>query len=101
MRRRPTVLRGRGDPTVGPPFPHPSGVTPPDIPAELVPRHVALVMDGNGRWARARGLPRTEGHKRGEAALLDVVAGCIELGIGWISEYAVSTENWKRSPDEV
>jgi undecaprenyl diphosphate synthase len=96
-----TRRRGRGDRTVSPPFPHPSGVRPPDIPAELVPRHVALVMDGNGRWAKARGLPRTEGHKRGEAALLDVVAGCIELGVRWISAYAFSTENWKRSPDEV
>ena len=101
MRRRPTALRGRGDPTVRPPFPHPSGARPPGIPAELVPRHVALVMDGNGRWANARGLPRTEGHKRGEAALLDVVAGCIEVGVKWISAYAFSTENWKRSPDEV
>lgn len=87
--------------TVSPPFPHPSGVRPPAIPAALVPRHVALVMDGNGRWANARGLPRVEGHKRGEAALLDVVAGCIEVGVKWISAYAFSTENWKRSPDEV
>ena len=74
---------------------------PPDIPAELVPRHVALVMDGNGRWAKERGLPRTEGHSAGEASLLDCVHGAIELGIGWISAYAFSTENWKRSPDEV
>jgi len=96
-----TRLRGRGDRTVSPPFPHPSGVRPPDIPANLVPRHVALVMDGNGRWANARGLPRVDGHKRGEAALLDVVAGCIEVGVRWISAYAFSTENWKRSPDEV
>ncbi|MDP9239456.1 MAG: isoprenyl transferase, partial [Actinomycetota bacterium] len=59
------------------------------------------VMDGNGRWARARGLPRTAGHERGEAALFDVVEGAIELGVGWLSAYAFSTENWKRSPDEV
>ncbi len=58
-------------------------------------------MDGNGRWAKERGLPRTEGHTRGEAALLDVVAGAIEIGVGHISAYAFSTENWKRSPDEV
>ena len=96
-----TRLRGRGDPTVSPPFPHPSGARAPDIPAKFVPRHVALVMDGNGRWANARGLPRVDGHKRGEAALLDVVAGCIEVGVRWISAYAFSTENWKRSPDEV
>jgi undecaprenyl diphosphate synthase len=66
-----------------------------------VPRHIALVMDGNGRWANARGLPRTEGHRRGEAALMDVARGCIELGVRWLSAYAFSTENWKRSPDEV
>ena len=56
-----------------PPDPHPSGVKPPDIPADLVPRHVALVMDGDGRWAKKRGLPRTEGHKEGESSLLDVI----------------------------
>jgi undecaprenyl diphosphate synthase len=83
------------------PRPHPSGATPPQIPADLVPRHVAIVMDGNGRWAEARGLPRTAGHEMGEAALFDVVEGAIELGIGAVSAYAFSTENWKRSPDEV
>jgi undecaprenyl diphosphate synthase len=67
----------------------------------FVPRHVAVVMDGNGRWANARGLPRVEGHKAGEAALLEVVAGAIELGITHVSAYAFSTENWKRSPEEV
>ncbi len=83
------------------PPPHPSGATPPALPAELVPKHVAVVMDGNGRWAKERGMPRTEGHTRGEAALLDVVAGAIEAGVTHISAYAFSTENWKRSPDEV
>lgn len=58
-------------------------------------------MDGNGRWANARGLPRTAGHAAGEAVLLDVVAGAIELGISHVSAYAFSTENWKRSPEEV
>jgi undecaprenyl diphosphate synthase len=67
----------------------------------MVPRHVAVVMDGNGRWAKDRGLPRTAGHEAGEASLLDVVHGAIELGVGWVSAYAFSTENWKRSPDEV
>jgi undecaprenyl diphosphate synthase len=62
---------------------------------------VAIVMDGNGRWANARGLPRTAGHEAGEASLLDVVAGAIEIGVKHISAYAFSTENWKRSPDEV
>jgi undecaprenyl diphosphate synthase len=66
-----------------------------------VPRHVAIVMDGNGRWANQRGLPRTKGHEAGEAALLDVVAGAIEVGVTHVSAYAFSTENWKRSPDEV
>ncbi len=83
------------------PFPHPSGARPPAIPAQLVPNHVAIVMDGNGRWANERGLPRTEGHQAGEAALLDVLAGAVELGVRHVSAYAFSTENWKRSPDEV
>lgn len=58
-------------------------------------------MDGNGRWAKERGLPRTEGHKRGEDSLFDVIMGAIELGVPYLSAYAFSTENWKRSPDEV
>jgi undecaprenyl diphosphate synthase len=87
--------------TFRPPKPHPSGATPPFIPRDLVPQHIALVMDGNGRWATERGLPRTRGHEAGEDALFDCVEGAIELGVGWISAYAFSTENWKRSPDEV
>ncbi len=86
---------------VRPPDPHPGGARPPDIPAHLLPRHVALVMDGNGRWAKQRGLPRTEGHKAGEHSLFDVIMGAIELGIPYLSAYAFSTENWRRSPDEV
>ena len=58
-------------------------------------------MDGNGRWAQQRGLPRTAGHEAGEASLLDCVHGAIELGIEWLSAYAFSTENWRRSPEEV
>ena len=92
---------GAGARPVRPPDPHPGGARPPAIPAELVPRHVALVMDGNGRWAKQRGLPRTEGHKRGEYSLFDVIMGAIELGIPYLSAYAFSTENWRRSPDEV
>ena len=84
-----------------PPPPHSSGATPPALNPAVVPAHVAIVMDGNGRWAKQRGLPRTEGHTRGEAALLDVVAGAIEVGVTHVSAYAFSTENWKRSPDEV
>ncbi|TQS14852.1 isoprenyl transferase, partial [Microbispora hainanensis] len=86
---------------VRPPTPHPSGVTPPAIPRDLLPRHVAIVMDGNGRWAKARGLPRIEGHKMGESSLFDVIEGAIEIGIPYLSAYAFSTENWRRSPDEV
>lgn len=84
-----------------PPPPHPSGARPPALPPELIPRHVAVVMDGNGRWANQRGLPRIKGHERGEGALLDVVAGAIEAGVTHLSAYAFSTENWRRSPDEV
>src|SRR3954463_15870780 len=86
---------------VRPPSPHPSGARPPALPPGTVPRHVAIVMDGNGRWAKARGLPRTKGHEAGESSLFDCVEGAIELGIEWLSAYAFSTENWKRSPDEV
>ncbi|WP_248703462.1 isoprenyl transferase [Curtobacterium sp. MWU13-2055] len=78
-----------------------TGETPPAIPARFVPDHVAIVMDGNGRWANGRGLTRIEGHKAGEASLLDVVAGGIQIGVKHISAYAFSTENWKRSPEEV
>ena len=78
-----------------------TGLTPPVIKRDLVPEHVAIVMDGNGRWANARGLPRVEGHRAGEAALLDVVAGAIEIGVKHLSVYAFSTENWRRSPEEV
>jgi trans,polycis-polyprenyl diphosphate synthase len=93
--------RDREPRPIKPPYPHPSGIRPPEIPKELVPRHVAIVMDGDGRWAKERGLPRTEGHKRGEAALMDVLMGAIELGVEYISAYAFSTENWRRHPDEV
>jgi undecaprenyl diphosphate synthase len=66
-----------------------------------VPKHVAIVMDGNGRWAQARGLSRTDGHRAGEASLMEVLHGAIELGISTVSAYAFSTENWRRSPEEV
>ncbi len=86
---------------VRPPTSHPSGAHPPDLPPELVPEHVAIVMDGNGRWAKERGLPRTAGHAEGESSLFDVVEGAIEIGVRAISAYAFSTENWSRSPEEV
>jgi undecaprenyl diphosphate synthase len=75
------------------------GIKPPKF--EKVPKHVAIVMDGNGRWANKRGLTRVEGHKAGEAALLDVVAGAIQAGVSELTVFAFSTENWKRSPEEV
>jgi undecaprenyl diphosphate synthase len=78
-----------------------TGSYPPVMDKRAVPEHVAIVMDGNGRWANGKGLTRIEGHKAGEASLLDVVAGAIQLGVKHLSVYAFSTENWKRSPDEV
>ncbi len=79
-----------------PPVSLPAGLDP-----DRVPVHVACVMDGNGRWAAQRGLPRTEGHGAGEAALLDTVDGALEIGIGWLTMFAFSTENWRRPRDEV
>ncbi|MFV0317941.1 MAG: polyprenyl diphosphate synthase [Microthrixaceae bacterium] len=72
-----------------------------DLDSGRMPAHVALVMDGNGRWAQRRGLPRTDGHAAGEEALLDTVRGALDAGIRWITVYAFSTENWKRPADEV
>jgi len=83
------------------PTPHPSGAKPPKLSKALIPNHVAVVMDGNGRWAKQRGLPRSAGHEAGEAALFDLVEGAIEIGVKEISAFAFSTENWKRSPEEV
>ena len=68
---------------------------------EHLPSHVAIVMDGNGRWARERGLPRTAGHEQGERALYDVVDGALEIGLRHLTVYAFSTENWRRPPSEV
>jgi undecaprenyl diphosphate synthase len=66
-----------------------------------IPGHVAIVMDGNGRWAQRRGLRRTDGHAAGEEALFDTVEGALELGLRWLTVYAFSTENWRRPLDEV
>jgi undecaprenyl diphosphate synthase len=66
-----------------------------------MPRHVAVVMDGNGRWARRRGLKRTEGHAAGEQALFDTVHGALDVDLAWLTVYAFSTENWRRPVDEV
>jgi len=66
-----------------------------------VPRHVAIIMDGNGRWARARGLPRIAGHKQGAEAVRSTVRACSDLGISYLTIYAFSSENWKRPATEV
>ncbi len=71
------------------------------LDAARIPRHVGLILDGNGRWANARGLPRTAGHAAGEAALFDTVEGALEIGIAWLTAYTFSTENWSRAQEEV
>ncbi len=68
---------------------------------EKVPEHIAIIMDGNGRWAKQRGLPRLEGHRRGVETVRTVVDAARELGIRYITLYAFSVENWRRPPDEV
>lgn len=72
-----------------------------DLDRAKLPRHVGIVMDGNGRWAKLRGLPRTEGHNAGEEALFDVIEGALDVGLRYLTVFAFSTENWKRPPSEV
>jgi undecaprenyl diphosphate synthase len=72
-----------------------------DIDPTRLPVHIACVMDGNGRWAQKRGLPRTAGHSAGEEALFDAVEGAVDVGVKWLTVYAFSTENWRRPVDEV
>lgn len=74
---------------------------PPQLDRAHIPRHVAVVMDGNGRWAQRRGLKRTDGHAAGEEALFDTVEGALEIGLRWLTVFAFSTENWRRPLDEV
>jgi undecaprenyl diphosphate synthase len=74
---------------------------PTGIDRAHLPRHAAIVMDGNGRWAKQRGLKRTEGHAAGEHALFDTVEGALDIGLEWMTVYAFSTENWRRPVDEV
>ncbi|HCV36340.1 MAG: polyprenyl diphosphate synthase [Acidimicrobiales bacterium] len=74
---------------------------PSDLDLQRVPIHIACVMDGNGRWAEQRGLPRTEGHTAGESSLFDVLEGADNLGVSWFTVYAFSTENWRRPAEEV
>ena len=72
-----------------------------DLDRDRLPNHVGIVMDGNGRWAKLRGLPRTDGHTVGEEAMWDTVVGANELGMGWLTMFAFSSENWKRPKAEV
>ncbi|MGA5899981.1 polyprenyl diphosphate synthase [Streptomyces venetus] len=88
-----TVLR--------PPPPHPTGLRPPSIPPGQLPTHVAVIMDGNGRWAQRRGLPRYEGHRAGAAAVREVVHGALDIGLRHLTLYTFSTENWNRGAQEV
>jgi undecaprenyl diphosphate synthase len=74
---------------------------PQNIDTGRLPEHVGVIMDGNGRWANQRGLPRNAGHEQGETALFDTVEGALELGLRYLTVYAFSTENWKRPPSEV
>jgi undecaprenyl diphosphate synthase len=72
-----------------------------DLDLRRLPRHVAIIMDGNGRWAQRRGLKRTDGHAAGEEALFDTVEGALDIGLSWMTVFAFSTENWRRPLDEV
>lgn len=74
---------------------------PLNIPTDRLPRHVAMIMDGNGRWALSRGLPRLAGHKAGTENLRRVIRASVEFGIKYLTIYAFSTENWGRPPEEV
>jgi undecaprenyl diphosphate synthase len=78
-------------------MPNPS----PDTPLEKIPRHVAIIMDGNGRWAISRGLPRLAGHKAGTENLRRIIRASVEFGVKYLTIYAFSTENWGRPPEEV
>jgi undecaprenyl diphosphate synthase len=82
--------------------PHPSADHPlHDIPQKQWPRHIAIIMDGNGRWAQRRNLPRIEGHRRGVASVRQTVEDCAQLGVEQVTLYCLSSENWKRPPDEL
>jgi undecaprenyl diphosphate synthase len=74
---------------------------PSGVPADKLPRHIAVIMDGNGRWARERGLPRIEGHRRGSQSVRACTSACVEAGVPYLTLYAFSKENWQRPADEV
>ncbi|MFI1733328.1 polyprenyl diphosphate synthase [Streptomyces acidicola] len=96
---RGTVVMESG-PVTSPP-PHPSGARPPSLAPGELPRHVAVIMDGNGRWATQRGLSRSDGHREGSTAVREAFHGALELGLPYLTLYSFSTENWKRSTDEI
>ena len=79
----------------------PEQITKLNIDPTSLPKHVSVIMDGNGRWAQERSLPRTDGHLQGEEALFECVEAAIELNIPWRTAYGFSTENWKRPKEEV
>src|SRR5512132_1243742 len=97
------VPPGAADEEPSHPGPEPGAVSTylTDIDRDRVPVHIGIVMDGNGRWATQRGLPRTEGHAAGEQAMWDTVQGGVEVGLGWLTMFAFSTENWNRPKAEV
>lgn len=72
-----------------------------DINTEQIPQHIAVIMDGNGHWAKQQGMERIFGHRHGVQAVRDVTEACAELGVGWLTLYAFSTENWNRPAEEV
>ena len=76
-------------------------VTVPSAGPSVVPAHVAIIMDGNGRWASARGLPRVAGHRAGAQAVRRTIEGAVEAGVSWLTLYAFSSENWRRPQEEV
>ena len=77
------------------------GIDAPGVPPERLPRHVAIIMDGNGRWAKQRNQPRIVGHRAGARSVREVVNECNRLGIRYLTLYSFSTENWKRPDDEI
>ncbi|MCX4853002.1 polyprenyl diphosphate synthase [Streptomyces canus] len=104
--RRPAATANLLSPVVDdtglrPPPPHLSGARPPQIDADRMPAHVAVIMDGNGRWAEQHGLQRSEGHRAGTAAVREIVYGALEIGLRHLTLYAFSTENWKRDAEEI
>ena len=74
---------------------------PSGVPADKLPQHIAVIMDGNGRWARERGLPRIEGHRRGSESVRACTTACMEAGVPYLTLYAFSKDNWQRPADEV